>query len=142
VTHKDFEQKWVSLIQNELLKKFPDEFIELSNTETIKMPEVTLLIGSEFFGNYELVDTSGKLYFKVDNYHKAKYLLYSNRNKPETILLPLNEEKLVSAVKEYERLLDSFLKQMNKEFRELFPESTQFPKTSNSIFNTLNLQRL
>jgi hypothetical protein len=49
VTHKDFEQKWVSLIQNELLKKFPDEFIELSNTETIKMPEVTLLIGSEVF---------------------------------------------------------------------------------------------
>lgn len=142
MTHKDFEHKWISLIQDELLKKFPDEFIELSNTETIIMPETTLLIGSEFFGSYEIVDTSGKAHFKVDNYYKAKYLVYANKNKPSTILQPVNEDKLVSAVKEYERLLDSFLKEMHRDYKQKFQDSLQFPKTSNHIFNALHLQRL
>ncbi len=142
MTQKEFEKKWIALIRNGLIKKFPDEFIELSNTEMINMPEATLLIGSEFFGSFEIVDTSGKVHFKTDSYYKAKYLVYANRNKPETILQPLNEGKLVSAVKEYERLLDSFLKEMSKDFKKEFPESLQFAKVSNHIFNTLQLQRL
>lgn len=105
------------------------------------MPNTGLIIGSEFFGNYEIVDSKGNIHFNVDNYYKAKYILYSNRLKPEKVMQPLDDEKLVSAVKEYERLLDSILKQMERDFKQIFPESKNFPAVSNFVFNALNLKR-
>lgn len=141
MTQKEFEKKWIGLIENEFLKKFPDEFIGLSETETITLPNTGLIIGSEFFGNYEIVDAKGNVHFNVDNYYKAKYILYSNRLKPEKVLQPLDEERLMSSVKEYERLLDSILKQMERDFKQTFPESHHFTNVSNHVFNALNLKR-
>lgn len=141
MTQKEFEKKWIGLIENEFLKKFPDEFIELSETESIELPETGLIIGSEFFGSYEIVDSKGNVHFNVDNYYKAKYILYANRLKPENVLQPNDEEKLISAVKEYERLLDSILKQMGRDFKQSFPESQHFVSVSNHVFNALNLKR-
>ena len=141
MTQKEFEKKWISLIEHELLKKFPDEFIGLSETESVVMPKISLVFGSEFFGNYELVDSKGNVHFNLDSYYKAKFILYSNRLKPESILQPLKEEKLISAVKEYERLLDSILKRMERDFKQEFPDSHNFPTVSNHVFNTLNLHR-
>ena len=141
MTQKDFEKKWINSIENDFLKKFPDEFIGLAETESVSMPCTGLIIGSEFFGNYEIVDSKGNVHFNVDNYYKAKYILYSNRHKPESILQPLDEEKLVSAVKEYERLLDTILKQMERDFKTEFPDSQHFISVSNHVFNALNLKR-
>jgi hypothetical protein len=141
VTQKEFEKKWISLIEHEFLKKFPDEFIGLSETESVDLPNITLMFGSEFFGNYELVDSNGNVHFNVDNYYKAKFILYANRLKPGTILMPLKQDKLISAVKEYERLLDSILKRMERDFKQDFPVSHNFPSVSNHVFNTLNLYR-
>ena len=141
MTQKEFEKKWISLIEHELLKKFPDEFIGLSETEMLMLPQTTLMFGSEFFGSYELVDSKGNALFNVDSYYKAKYILYANRLKPETVLKPIKDEKLVSSVKEYERLLDSILKGMERDFKQEFPDSQHFVAVSNHIFNALNLHR-
>jgi hypothetical protein len=141
LTQKEFESKWIALIEKEMIKKFPDEFIDLSDCEIVIMPGTFLMIGSEFFGNYEIVDTSGQAHFNFDNYFKVKYILYSNRNKPAQILRPLKEEKIVSAVKEYERLMDSIVRDIGKDYKKVFQDSQQFPKVSNHIFTALNLQR-
>ncbi|MBN1301619.1 MAG: hypothetical protein JW995_10430 [Melioribacteraceae bacterium] len=141
MTQKEFEKKWMSLIENELIKKFPDEFIGLANTTEIIMPPVALVMGSEFFGSYEIVDSSGKLYFNTDSYYKAKYILYSTRGKPEKILQPNDENKIVSSVKEYERLLDSILKEIERDYKKVFPGEHNFVKVSNRIFSALNLHR-
>lgn len=138
---KEFEKKWAGIIEKELLKKFPDEFIAVHDSYLLEMPRKTLTIGSEFFGNYEIVDPEGNVHFKIDNYFKVKYILYSNRTKPAVILMPNNEAKLKSAVKEYERLLDSIIKEMERNFKQEFPEDKNFSRASNHIFSKLNLHR-
>lgn len=138
---KEFEKKWIHKIEKELLKKFPDEFISITDTSVIKMPQKALSIGTEFFGNYEIVDSDGNTIFSVDNYYKAKYILYSNRLKPKEILMPNDLSKIISAVKEYERLLDSFLREIERSYKLEFPESKFFERTSSNIFSALNLQR-
>lgn len=141
MTTREFEKAWVIRIEKELLKKFPDEFIGLSDTTTQEMPKKILTVGSEFFGNYEIVDSDGAVHFKTDNYHKVKYLLYSNRTKPAAILIPNSEQKIKSAVREYERLLDSILHEIERDYRRVFPNEKNFPRVSNRIFSSLNLQR-
>lgn len=138
---KEFESYWIKKISRELLKKFPEEFIQLTDTETLIMPEKALSIGSEFFGNYEIIDSDGKTIFTVDNYYKAKFILYSNRLKPASIIIPHDEKKISSAVKEYERLLDSLLREIERSFKIQFPEQKYSPRISANIFSALNLQR-
>lgn len=138
---KEFEKKWIHKIEKELLKKFPDEFISISDTTTIQMPQKALSIGSEFFGNYEIIDSAGNTIFTFDNYFKVKYILYANRLKPKEILIPNDLAKITSAVKEYERLLDSFLREIERSYKIEFPESKFFEKISANIFSALNLQR-
>jgi len=138
---REFEKKWIRKIEKELLKKFPEEFIVISDTKIIELPQKALLIGSEFFGNYEVVDSEGNCVFSFDNIYKAKYVLYANRFKPKLIHIPNDEKKIVSAVKEYERLLDSILREIERDFKTEFPESKFFMRTSANIFLALNLQR-
>lgn len=141
MTTREFEKVWKARIEKELLKKFPDEFIGLSDTKTIEMPKKSLTLGTEFFGSCEIVDADGNVHFKSDDYHFIKYILYSNRTKPAAILVPNNNAKMKSAVKEYERLLDSILREMEQEYRRAFPEDKNFTRHSNHIFSALNLQR-
>lgn len=138
---KEFEAKWIKKINRELLKKFPEEFIQLSDTEKLQMPEKALSFGSEFFGNYEIIDADGKTVFTIDNFYKAKYILYSNRTKPSFIHIPKDEKKIFSAVKEYERLLDSILREIERSFKVEFPEQKFSPRITSNIFSALNLQR-
>ncbi|MFC2084779.1 hypothetical protein ACFLS9_06960 [Bacteroidota bacterium] len=141
MTYRNFEKKWIKKIEKELLKKFPDEFIRISDSTKISLPETTLILGNEFFGNYEIMDSNGNSYFKSQDIYDIKYILYANRNTPKSILKPKDHDKLISAVKEYERLLDSILKEMEREFKTVFPGSKIFSRTSGRIFSNLNLHR-
>ena len=140
MTEKEFINKWIDKIENELLKKFPDDFIYGFKTEVFDLPGKPLTIGSELFGQYEVVDMEGNPFIQIDDYNLAKYILYSNREKPINIKKPQGKTDLTTAIKRYENLLDSIIKEMKKDHQKRFnPE--RFLKVSNSVFTTLNLRR-
>lgn len=140
MTEKDFIKKWVNEI-GELLKNFPDDFIENTQCEKMKMPGKLLVPGSELFGSYEILDTDGNPQLQVADYPRLKYILYANRNKPTEILIPSDNEKIKSMVKNYENHIDSFLLAIEKEYKNAFAGAKNFKEISNSIFYNLNIQR-
>ncbi len=137
---KEFAKYWVQLNRGEI-KSFPGDFLSSSQTEEIKLPGKVLILGSELFGTYELLDEKGNEFLKVEDIYKAKYILYANMNKPNSIECPVHPEEIKSVVKLYENYLDNLLEQIRKEFKSKFPESKSFPEISNYIFNSLNLKR-
>jgi len=140
MTEKEFINKWIEKIENELLKKFPDDFIYGFKTELLDLPGKPLTIGSELFGQYEVIDIEGNPFIQTDDYNFVKYILYSNREKPISIKKPQSNTDLTTAIKRYENLLDSIIKEMKKDHQNKFkPE--RFLKVSNSVFTTLNLRR-
>lgn len=140
MTEKDFVKKWVAEI-GELLKNFPDDFIDIKNCEIMKMPGKTLVPGSELFGSHEILDVEGNPFLHVQDYSKLKFILYANRTKPNQIYLPISEETIKSAVKNYENHIDSFLIGIEKDYKSNFPSAKNFKEISNTIFSNLNIQR-
>jgi len=138
---KDFVKKWVEIIKNEILKKFPDDFLTLEETTIITLPAATLTIGSELFGSFEICDISGNLVYQANNYDEAKYLLYSNRHRPTELKLPVEGEKISHMVSQYDMHLDEIIRKIKGEFENEFPTNILFDKISNAIFNNLQLQR-
>jgi len=141
MTEREFEKEWSEKINSGLLKIFPDDYIHNQEKKELKMPGVSLTLGSELFGIYEIIDSQGNQYFQFDDYKKIKYILYANRNKSNIIYMPADESVIPSIVDEYESFLDVLLKRINSEFKKEFPESRNALTASNGIFNTLNLQR-
>jgi len=140
MTEKEFIKNWVNEI-GELLKNFPDDFIDKTQCEKIKMPGKSLIPGSELFGSFEILDTEGNPQIQVASYSKLKFILYSNRNKPLEIYIPKEEENIKTAVKNYESHIDSFLLGIEKAYKNDFPGAKNFKEISNSIFYNLNIQR-
>ena len=120
MTEKEFIKNWVNEI-GELLKNFPDDFIDKTQCEKIKMPGKSLIPGSELFGSFEILDTEGNPQIQVASYSKLKFILYSNRNKPLEIYIPKEEENIKTAVKNYESHIDSFLLGIEKAYKNDFP---------------------
>jgi hypothetical protein len=141
MTQKDFQQKWIKLIKDEKLKVFPDDFVESIPTKEISLPNKNLILGPELFGSFELLDVGGNLIFNASSFTEAKFVLYANRYKPSKINLPLDDNDTAKIVKQYELHLDTILKEVEKEFKLEFPESTRFLEVSNHIFQALNIQR-
>lgn len=140
MTEKEFENIWIEKLRGED-KIFPSDFIEPTDFETIESTGKALTLGGEFFGSYEIIDTDGKIVAQVDNYPKAKYLIYASRSKPDTIPVPKDDETIAASVKKYETYLDLIITEMRKEFSAKFPQSKNFNKVSNTVFNILNLHR-
>ena len=138
---KDFELFWIKKIENELQNDFPTNYLENIKCDTLALNGKGLTLGPKFFGNYEILDVDGKLVLQTENYSKAKYILYANRKKPVLLFIPKDKGILKNIVKQYETRLDTILIEMNKEFKEKFPNSNNFNKISNHIFNALNLRR-
>ena len=136
----EFENKWVQKISDELLKSFPNDFIN-DETEMLPLPGKSLLKGTELFGSHEIIDTDGETLLRTDNIDKVKYILYANRKNPTQIKLPQTEQSLNSAVKNYEKHLDEILKIIVRDFKTEFPTSQKFTSVSNKIFQLLNLHR-
>lgn len=141
MTEKEFAVHWTEESSKVLLKSFPEDFIVGLETETMELPQIRLVLGSELFGSYEITDVDGNSLVTSDSLIKAKYILYANKDKPASIEIPKTEEAITSAVKDYEKHLDLVLHTIEKEYKKVFPEGKNFFQISSSIFNTLNLKR-
>lgn len=142
MTEKEFTINWTEEVSKGLLKNFPNDFILNMESESMKLPGQVLVLGSELFGSYELTDAEGNSLLSADSYYKAKYIIYSNKEKPSSIEVPKDEEEMIKAVKEYEKHLDQIIVALEKQFKKEFPESKNFLQVSNTIFNSLKLSRL
>jgi len=136
---KDFVNKWIEKIESNF-KLFPSDFLGSIETENFEMPGKTISLGSELFGQYEIVDLNGNSILQTDDYNVIKYILYANRLKPKLILKPKDSTETKRIVKEYELHLDSIIKEIKFELNKLLPTSN-FLRVSNLIFNALNIQR-
>lgn len=141
MTEKEFILRWIEKIKEEL-KIFPDDFLDKQNLEELELPGKNLLIAPPLFNIYEIIDAEGNIHFSTDDFIKAKFIVYSNRNKPLRIPIPSNSTQLKDTVKKYENYIDGLLKEIEKEFKRNFPASKNFAFVSNQIFNSLNLIRL
>jgi hypothetical protein len=141
MTEKEFAQNWIDKIREEL-KTFPNDFMGFADYEIISLPEKLLFLPPPFFNNYQITDEAGETYISTDDHFKAKYILYANRTKPAQLKIPLRDLHIYETVRDYEKYLDSFLKEMEKDFKQTFPNSKGFKRISIQVFNSLNLTRL
>jgi hypothetical protein len=140
MTEKEFAQNWIDKI-NSALKNFPEDFLSDVKCEEIPLPGKTLFLPPPFFNSYQITDETGETIFSTDDHFKAKYILYSNRTKPFKLTIPLEAFRIYETVRDYEKHLDSFLRDMEKEFKQDFPNSKSFKRISAHVFVSLNLTR-
>lgn len=140
MTEHQFVKKWIEKITNDLLTKFPDDYIKELETESFELPGKSFSIASELFGQYELLDINGNKVIQTEDHYLAKYLLYSNRTKPKSVSIPIENEEIKNAVKQYEKLLDTIIKQLLDNIKVVLPTEDNM-KLSNQIFNMINLNR-
>jgi len=140
MTEKDFAQNWIDKIKGEL-KNFPDDFIAPVESEVLSLPGKLLFLPPPFFNTYQITDESGETYLSTSDHYKAKYILYGNRTKPAQLKIPLSDLHIYETVRDYEKYLDLFLKEMEKDFKQTFPNSKGFKRISIQVFNSLNLTR-
>ena len=137
---KELGISWVA--QNRaIIKNFPEDFLEEIETKEVKLPQDVLVLGPEMFGKFEVLNSEGNAVLTVDSFLEAKYILYSNRHKPKSIKIPVDESVLKSTVKKYEKYLDELLADIKEEFEKTFPKSKQLYEVTNYIFASLNLKR-
>ena len=141
MTEKEFISSWTSRIYSEGIKTFPDDFIQLNEFDEADLPGKALVIGQEFFGSYEVLNIDGSLILRAENYSKAKFIIYSNRQKPKKIKIPKEEKTLKAVVSGYEEYLDSIIKRIESDFKKNFPGSKSFGEVNNNILRILNLTR-
>jgi hypothetical protein len=137
---KDFIQKWVDKIKLEL-KKFPDDFVHGENFETVSLPVKILFLNPPLFGSYQLTDEVGDTHYSTDDMFRAKYIYYANRTRPASVKVPIDQLHTYETVRDYERYLDGFLKEMEKDFKQIFQKTKGFKIISAQVFSTLNLTR-
>jgi len=140
MTEKEFIQKWVDKIKAEL-KRFPEDFINVAEVEEILLPGKILFLNPPLFGSYQLTDEAGDTFYSTGDMFRAKYVYYANRAKPNSVKVPVDQLKNYEAVRDYERYLDGFLKEMEKDFKQTFQKTKGFKIISSQIFSTLNLTR-
>jgi hypothetical protein len=109
--------------------------------QDITLPGKALVIGGSFFGSIEILTTDGSVFMNVENHLKAKFIIYSNRNRPVKITIPEKEPEIKSAVEKYENYLDQLIKQIESDYKKSFPGGKESASLINNIFKILNLTR-
>lgn len=142
MNENQFISSWIQKLVSNKIKKFPDDFYVEGDKEEFSLPSTSLLIGQEFFGEYELIDITGKEILKTNSYEKAKYFFYANRLKPNHISIPKDSNLVFKMVSEYEMYLDTIIKNIEIDYRQNFPSSKSFLEVLNKIFSHLNIVRL
>jgi len=140
MTEKDFISNWVEKVGQEI-KTFPDQFVKTEDCEVIALPGKLLFLPPPLFGSYQITDDIGETIFSTDDHFKAKYVMYSNKYKPKELKIPRKDLHVYEAVRDYERHIDAFLKEMEKEFKEAFPKSRGIKHLSTQVFGSLNITR-
>ena len=139
---RNFISLWIQTLNAESIKNFPEDFAVPSVSKNYNLPGKGLLIGKEFFGEYELITAEGTEVLKVGSYDKAKFFIYANRNKPKVLSVPNDDSTVKNMTAKYEKYLDSIIKRIDHDYRNKFPEAKNFTEIINQIFNHLNLIRL
>lgn len=139
---RNFISLWIQTLNAESIKNFPGDFAIASECQNYNLPGKGLLIGKEFFGEYELISAEGSEVLKVESYEKAKFFIYANRNKPKVLSVPMDNSLIRDMTTKYEKYLDSIIKRIDQDYRNKFPDSKNFTEIINQIFNHLNLVRL
>jgi hypothetical protein len=124
------------------IKIFPDDFLTSVENTTLILPSEALIMGNNFFGLYEVLTINGNSFCQTETLTKAKYIVYSGKQKKREIKIPVNEKDIEMAVKSYEKYLDDLLREIDKNYKSRFPESKDANIVGNEIFRTLNLSRL
>ena len=140
MTEKDFAAQWIEKIKKEL-KNFPNDFLMKDNCDVLKLPGKVLFLPSPLFNSYQIIDETGETILATDDHFKAKYVMYANRTKPNEVQIPNTDLRIYEIVRDFEKHLDNFLKEMEKDFKSNFPNSKGFKRTSTQVFNSLNLHR-
>ncbi len=136
-----FIENWITKVQLAGIKQFPLHFIDSSQIETILIPVKTLLIGSEFFGAYEIITTDGESVYQASNYAEAKFFIYSSKERNGKAYLPKDKTMIKNLVDIYNNYLDDLLNQIKIDYKKYFPEGKSLQVISNEIFQKLNLIR-
>lgn len=138
---KEFITKTVETLSRKGIKISPDEFVSSSGMKTISVPAKILIMGEEFFGSYEILSADRKVVHQTSTYSEAKYLIYASRKKAAEITIPVNEEEIKQAVLQYEKYLDSIMKEIVSLYKKTFPEGKNSLFVMNEILMILNLVR-
>ena len=138
---KEFISRWTVSLSENGIKAFPEDFLENMTTEEIKLPGKTLVIGEEFFGNYEILTVDGTAVLQAESQYKAKYIVYSNRKKNTSVKIPVRSEDIKTAVAKYENYLDSIIKEIEADYKKSFPGEKRSNDLTNEIFRVLSLNR-
>lgn len=138
---KSFVDNWIIRIESEGVKDFPTQFINNDQLQVFTIPQKTLIIGSEFFGSYEVLSTEGELVFQASNLDEAKFFIYSSRKRDGKAYLPKNKSLIKNLVNIYNQYLDDLLSQIQKDFKKIFPNDKDVHIIASQIFQKLNLIR-
>lgn len=142
MTERTFITEWVVDLSEKGLKEFPVDFLSIDDVKTISIPNKTLVIGQEFFGNFEILSVDGQQVYQASNIDEAKYIIYSNRSKPLTVKIPNNPAYIKQTLRLYNEYLDSIIKQIESQYKKNFREMNNSNYVINEIFRHLNLIRL
>ena len=96
---------------------FPDDFEVVSESTIYNLSEMELLMGKEFFGEHELINVEGSEVLRVENYEKAKFVIYANRNKPKAGSVPTDNSTIKNMTAKYEKYLDSIITRIEQDYR-------------------------
>lgn len=141
MNEKSFIDSWLNRIQSTGIKRFPLDFIDESNLDIISIPTKTLIIGKEFFGEYEIITTEGESIYHAPNYNEAKFIVYSSKERDSKAYLPKDRSKIKVLVDSYHNFLDDLLTQIKNDYKNIFKDGKNVNAVSNEIFKKLNLIR-
>jgi len=139
MTEKEFLDYYMRKITAEL-GVFPQDYCETTDLTEVEIKGRSLKLGSEFFGKIVLLNAEGEQVYLAENYEEAKFILYAFRFSPK-IKLPRDAQAIRDCVKDYEKKLDAFVREIKEEIASRFGDKIEFTEVTNKIFRKLNLQR-
>lgn len=142
VSIKEFVSQYINEFSKEGVKIFPDDFANLTDTKQLDLPNKTIVMGNEFFGEFEITTTDGTPVYQAADINEAKYIVYASRKRSGKILIPKKSPDIKGAVEKYEDYLDSVLHDIEGNFLNEFPNSPELHATTNEVFSKLGLVRL
>ncbi|HPN37324.1 MAG TPA: hypothetical protein PL041_02900 [Melioribacteraceae bacterium] len=137
---KEFIKNWISKNSKLFNKVFPDDFLTVENTSELVMPGKQLVMGDLFFGFYQVCSADGEEYFNEEEVYKAKYIVYSSKQKQEIVKIPNDIVDVTLVVKKYEKYLDGIIIKIKQDINKSQLKIKE-DEAVRQIFNIINLIR-
>ncbi len=141
MTEKEFISSRAKQLMDEGIKNFPADFGEPGDAFELELPSKTLVMGEEFFGSFEILTIDGNPVHQSPSHEEAKYIIYANRPRPASVKIPKDKPALKMLLSSYEDYLDSLIKNIEKDYLEVFPDGKNANFVSSEIFRILSLAR-